>query len=212
MDPTRPYRIVTGVVREALRSSGRSGVVLAGGGPEEELLHRWLREARIPFVIPATASVERARELLDSLHLPGGGTPESGMEASELAGRAHAWAEGLLLLGSSNKTFLLLSPIPTSCEILPLGDLFASQISELTGDSSLPPCLRHVSAERLRAVDKALADYYEEGYGEDRAFGDLESDLRRTVLSALTQARRGWHPRPLVPKLGRATLGLDLDP
>jgi hypothetical protein len=212
MDPTRPYRIITGVVREALRSSGRPGVVLCGVGPEEDLLRRWLRKAQVPFVTPGTASVEGARELLDSLLRQAGGTLELATRASELAGRAHAWAEGLLLLGSSNKTCLLLSPIRTSCEVLPLGDLFASQISELTGDSTLPPCLRNISVERVRAVDKALADYYEEGYGEDRAFRDLESDLRRTVLSALTQARRGWHPRPLVPKLGRATLGLDLDP
>jgi hypothetical protein len=212
MDATRPYRIITGVVREALRSSGRPGVVLSGGGPEEDLLRRWLREAGIPFVTPGPASVDRALELLGSLLQQAGATMELAAEASELAGRARARAEGLLLLGSSNKTCLLLSPLPTSCEVLPLGDLFASQISELTGDSTLPPCLRNVSGERIRAVDKALADYYEEGYGEDRAFGNLESDLRRTVLSALTIARRGWHPRPLVPKLGNATLGLDLDP
>ncbi|MFH1765257.1 MAG: hypothetical protein ABIF09_13800 [Gemmatimonadota bacterium] len=32
------------------------------------------------------------------------------------------------------------------------------------------------------------------------------------ALGALAEARRGWHPRPLIPKLGRATPGLDLDP
>jgi hypothetical protein len=219
MDPIRPYKIITGVVREALRSSGRSGVVLSGGGPEETLLGEWLEEAKIPFVIPRKSDTGQTKGLLNSIcHQAGraGVLAERGSElaaeASGLAGWANAWAEGLLLLGTSNKTCLLLSPTQPIQPVLPLGDLYASQVVELAGGSTFPPCLQNASHEELRAVDRALEAYYERGFREEAAFEGLDSGLRRSTLAALANARRGWHPKPLIPKLGEATLGLDLDP
>lgn len=209
MDQNRPFTIITAVVRVALRSSGRSGVVVAGGGPEQTLLGEWLRKAGIPFVTPGEPALEQAQALLGSVRI---GDPEMAAESSGLAGWGLAWAEKLLLLGTSNKTCLLLSPTKPVQSVLPLGDIFATQVAELAGAATLPPCLRGVPPEEIRAVDEALGAYYEGGFGEDTAFDGLDLHLRDAVLSALAEARRGWHPRPLIPKLGRATLGLDLDP
>jgi hypothetical protein len=61
-------------------------------------------------------------------------------------------------------------------------------------------------------VDEALEAYYGKGLGEDFAFRHLEPEVRDTVLAALSAARWRWQPRPLIPKLGKTTLGLDLDP
>jgi hypothetical protein len=66
--------------------------------------------------------------------------------------------------------------------------------------------------EEVRAVDRALEDYYEKGHREGIAFRELGPALRSNVLDSLEKARRAWQPRPLIPKLGSATLGLDLDP
>ena len=217
MDPIRPYKIITGVVREALRSSGRFGVVLSGVGPEQVLLGEWLTRAQIPFATPEKSALGQAQGLLNSVRhqasrASGGCGAEVASEASELAGWALAWAEGLLLLGTSNKTCLLLTPTQPVPTVLPLGDLYASQIAELAGTSTRPPCLESASPDELRAVDSALEAYYVDGAGEDAAFEKLDLDLRNSVLAALDKVRRGWHLKPLIPKLGGATLGMDLDP
>jgi hypothetical protein len=210
MDRNRSCQIVIGVVREALRSSGRAGVALSGGGPEEALLGAWLEAARIPFTTPGESALGLAKGLLSSL-----GPADSRLlaaEASGLAGWALAWAEGLLLVGTANKTCLLLSPTQPVQSVLPLGDIYASRVEEMAGESTRPPCLIGASFEQLLAVDRALEAYYVGEFGKDAAFWGVDPGLRETVLAALDEARRGWHPKPLIPKLGDRTLGLDLDP
>ena len=230
VDSTRPFQLVTGVVREALRASGRPMAVVAGGGPEEKLLVRWLEEAQIPYRTPLPPLVDQAVDLLGNLEKawesenpPGEGkilrdglAPSLGASepsaASALAGFALARACGGLLLGTSNKTCLLLSHMDGHEPCLPLGDLYASDLLDLVGDATLPGVLLDQTPETIRAVDKAMEAYYGEGLEEDFAFRHLKAEVRESVLAALSAARWRWQSRPLIPKLGKATLGLDLDP
>ena len=239
LDPHRASRIVTGVLKEALRASGRVGVVVSGGGPEATILLSWLDRAGIPRNIPSDAALEAARTNLlavwdgeppaspqigqrsgsPPLRLGGaeGSTLEAApdwdleAEASALAGAALARPLGLLHLGTANKTCLLLSwALPTQ-PVLPLGDVYASQVRHLVGSCTLPPCLRDAPPGTLQDVDGALRAYLEEGFRQEEALGGLAEPLRREVLAGLARARKAWHPLPLIPKLSGATLGLDLD-
>jgi len=238
-DSNRAFRIVTGVLKEALRASGRSGVVVSGGGPEEAILLGWLDQAGIPRRVPSDAAVDAARMILleagegaplpsppageevgKPILMPGEAAgsaheadPEWDLEAeaSALAGAALARPRGLLHLGAANKSCLLLSGALPTQPVLPLGDVYASEVRSLAGSCTLPPCLRDASPGTLQDVDRALRAYLEEGFGQDEAFDGLAEPLRREVLAGLTRARKAWHPLPLVPKLSRATLGLDLD-
>jgi hypothetical protein len=208
-DPYRAFKIVTGVIKEALGASGRSGVVVSGGGPEEALLARWMEQAGIARVVPSDAAVEGAVAIL----LEVGVFPDRSLqgEASALAGSALARVQGLLHMGTANKSSLLLSDTFPTQPAFPLGDLYASEIRVMAGSCTLPPCLRGASDETVRAVDLALRAYLEEGFDQNEAFGGLEESMRQDLLESLAGARKAWNPRPLIPKLSKATLGLDLD-
>ena len=213
----RLYTIITGVIREALRYSGRSAVMVVGGGPEEALLERWLADAHIPFQVPPRKVTEQMLPILENLGTGNGNLPGSSIgpallqRASELAGQAVASVQDLLLLGTENKTGLLLAFPTTVQPILPLGDLYASQILELSGGCTLPHPLRGISTEELSAVDSALRAYFEDGLHPEMAFGKLEPDRSQQIRNMLEESRKKWHPLPLIPKLGDATLGTDLD-
>jgi hypothetical protein len=220
LSPHRPFTIITGVIREALRYSGRTSVVFPSHNPEGRLLEQWLTEAGIPFLNPAPELTHGVAELLeaagagssireDQAGLGGGMT----RDASDLAARAVALSRGgeSLLLGTENKTQLLLSFQPTVPPILPLGDLYASEVRVLAGDCTVPPPLAGIRPEQLSAVDSSLRAYFEDGLSADQAFSGIEPDRRRVVRRLLEGSRKRWHPLPLIPKLGDGTLGVDLD-
>lgn len=206
--PTRINRICLGVVREAIRATGRRGVVVSGGGPEEGLLDGWLKEGCVPSTRPAKSTRDGAAHLMGV----GSTEPSCEREASFLAGHILACRDGLLHLGTANKTVLLLSPTQPAHPVFPLGDVYASELLELTGAASLPPCLQGLPREDINAVDSALDAYYSDGEERTLALGRVPSEIREEIKEAWDMARKGWHLRPLIPKLGGATLGLDLDP
>lgn len=212
VDPTgaeRYRKIILGVVREALRATAREAVVVSGSGPEQALLRGWLDEGGIPVHEPTASEEGLGVGLMGT-----DGTPDHLFhpEASALAGQALAWREGFLSLGTTNKTCLLLAPRQPIQAILPLGDVFASEIWDLAGAATVPPVLEGGTLADLRRVDQAVDSYYSGGVAADTAFGALPPALRDEVQKAWAFSRKGWHPRPLIPKLGKATLGLDLDP
>jgi hypothetical protein len=208
VETSRPFRIITGVLRELLRTTGRKGFALAGEGPEATLLSDWMERARLPLVMPSDGEVRSA------WHLLGGNTGklEPALERTRsLAALATAVRRDLLLASADSKTMLVLAPQPRWETVFPLGDLYAHEIHSLVGACSLPDCLEGANEETLARVDGGLKDYLERHIPFDKAFGGVPPALAVKIRASLVLTRRSWYPRTLVPKLTNATLGLDLD-
>jgi hypothetical protein len=204
----RAQRLVTGVLAELLRSSEREGFVLSGAGPEVAVLKRWLDQADLPFLVPEPEAVSAARSLQDSC----ASSPDPDAQISFLAGHALATARGFIHAGPHNKTQLLLDPNRPPYSVFPLGDVFASEIGAWVGEASLPASLKGSDPRVVQAVDQALDRFYNVDRSKpEPAFG-LDPTTEGDLLAGWREVRKGWHSRPLIPKLGTATLGLDLDP
>ncbi|MFC1662444.1 hypothetical protein ACFL3S_13490 [Gemmatimonadota bacterium] len=236
MDPVRPFRIVTGVTRELLRSTGKRGIALAGEGPETRLFVEWMSQAGLPCILASAEEVLKARAFLSRVCLEEGGTPEAGtltqakhpergtvseprwIEESEEDRR---WATTLATLAvaargdlvptlCANKTMLVMIPAPIE-PFLPLGDLYASEIHRMAGECSVPAFLQEQVEEGVREVDRSLRNYLEYGMAFGEAFHQIPSPLKDDIRRSLQRSRQRWQPRPLIPKLSAATLGADLD-
>lgn len=214
MTEDRITRVVVAVVAEAIREADAHGVVLASSPrPETVLLERWFAAAAIPVKIP---DAEVVRAVADSLEASlGGDAFEAVVRASEEARRAAARVianrDGLIPVSAANKTELIWADRLPPEPLLPLGDLYASQIHTLAGACTTPPQLGDIEPDRLRAVDKAIAQVVEGGVRPDVAFAQLPSELRDAAFSAMHHsAWKGTLP-PVVPKLSRRTLGVDLE-
>ena len=187
--------VVRGVVAAAVRDAGAAGVALAAHpGPERDLLAAWLPDARLPDASLAGRLAEAAG-------------PVGREEAWRSAARLRAAAEDLLTAGTGNKTLLLLGRERPGVDLLPFGDLWATQLRALAGAATLPPSLEGAGEEEVEAVDAALAAWLERG----RPL--LPQDLPPGRAAAVERSLRGAHPygRPaVVAKLGRWTAGIDL--
>jgi len=210
----RIAHVVVGVVADAIREAHAHGVVSASAPrPETALLERWFAAAAITVKLPH-ADVVRA--VADSLEAIEGGDPSetvarSKEEACRAAARIIAHREGLIPISAANKTELIWAEHLPPEPLLPLGDLYASQIHALAGACTAPPPLTDIEPARLKAVDKAIAQVVDGGVRPDTAFAELPSELRDAAHSALRRSVwKGTLP-PIVPKLGRRTLGLDLE-
>jgi len=196
--------IADAVTAEVARTRA-GGVILASPpGPATDLLRRWLGTATRVCVPDAGAVSDVAGALAAS------GAPAGQVERQAWRAVAEAWgaAEGLLTVGTTNKTELLLDPAPLPARILPLGDVWASVLLAHLGVASLPPVLAHATAEEVADAERALQDYLERGVDPDVAFGRM-GEVGRSLHSSLDAAetrRRGL----LVPKLTPWTVGCDL--
>jgi hypothetical protein len=208
MDDSRPFRIVTGVVRELLRSTGKVGIALAGKGPEATLLAGWMSRAGLRLDAPPKEAVRRAQALLGGVDVEAGTALEW---ARCVAALAIAVRDDLLLANPANKTLLVLAPDPPLEPLLPMGDLYAHEIRALVGDCTVPACLLGSSDETLAQVDSGLKDYLERHAPFGEAFEGVDPSLAEAIREALRRSRRNWYSRPLIPKLADATLGMDLD-
>lgn len=203
--PPAPAPVVAAVVQAEIARLGLGGAVLASPpGPESELLRRWLAPLTALRVPDAGAVADLAGALAAA------GAPGHVLEALawRAAAEALAHGEGLLPLGSTNKTQLLLDPAPLPARVLPLGDVWASAVRAAVGSAALPPALAGAGPQLVAEVEAALASYLEGGVAPDRAFGPLGSLGHAAVraLNAAEKNRRGL----LVPKLGPWTVGCDL--
>lgn len=197
--------VAAGVVAAEAARTGRCGVVLASPpGPAADLVRRWLTPA-VPVRAPDAGAVADVAGALAAAGAPG-------LLVEALAWRAVAEAlgaaEGLLPVGCTSKTELLLDPGPLPARVLPLGDLWASVLAAHLGRAPLPPILAHAAPEEVAAVDDALAAYLERGVPPGEAFGAL-GPLAAPVRHALDAAearRRGL----VVPKLTAWAVGSDL--
>lgn len=214
MTEDRITRVVVAVVAEAIREADAHGVVLASSPrPETALLERWFTAAAITVKIP---DAEVVRAVADTLEASLGGdaseaVARSNEEAHRAVARVIANREELIPVSAANKTELIWAERLPPEPLLPLGDLYASQIHALAGACTAPPPLVDIEPDRLRAVDKAIAQVVEDGVRPDVAFVELPSELRDAAFSAMHRsAWKGILP-PVVPKLSRRTLGVDLE-
>ncbi len=198
-------RLLADVVLAEVSRTRAAGVVLASPpGVATDLLRGWL-EGRTHVVIPDPAIVSAVGRALAAV-----GTDGERVEGAAWRAVAETWGvgKGFLPIGSTNKTELLLDPAPLPARVLPLGDVWASQLREHLGSASLPPVLAGAAPDEVAAVEGALREYFERGLAPDAAFGGL-GELEQPVRAALDAAEartRGL----LVPKLTPWTVGLDL--
>jgi hypothetical protein len=180
--PDRIGRIVTGVLTEALRVTGRAGISLTcAGSPEGRLLMAWCES----FLQAAVRTSENPDDV------PAG-----------------EW----LAANPANKSALLLGRTFPSEPLLPLGDLYASQVRELTGGYNLPDEVDSLAraAGGIDALDRALQLHFEARFPADQVVEELPEAARGPFLEAV-QAGRFWRERAgLIPKLGARTIGIDL--
>ncbi len=226
----RVGRIVVGVLGQALADSGAAVLVLLDDmSPQGKLAADWCAQAageRFVDMAPpsrGTASVElRPRgspppPLSDDERAARRAMPGDEVIAEESqrwAARLHADRNpgGALFAHPANKTALLLSTDPPPEPLLPLGDLYATDVRDLAGGFSLPGPLRDLAelAGGIDALDAALRAHFDERRRLEEALAPLPEAARAPVASALAAARFARRRVGLVPKLGACTLGVDL--
>jgi hypothetical protein len=110
------------------------------------------------------------------------------------------------------KTSLLLSGRLPLCDLLPLGDLWASQIAALGGGWSATSRLQEIAsgAGGMAALDRALQRLVEGRMPAAEALQDLPAETAREVQRLFESGRWSRRHNRLVPKLTGRTLGIDL--
>ena len=199
--------VVGAVARQALADRGVERVALLDdGGPEAALAARLLGgalgEAAVVRVTADGAAVEPFVPYADDV-------PRWRVEEEVRRLRARLM-EGVLCAHPANKTALLLGGELPPEPLLPLGDLWATDVAALAGGWSAPPEVAALAeaAGGIDALDSALRRRID---GRDAAGLDgLPREVAgrvRALLAAGAASRR--NPR-IVPKLGGRTLCIDL--
>jgi hypothetical protein len=203
----RIAEIVGAVARQALADRGlRRIALLDDGGPEAalaaRLLARTLGEDTVLRIAADGADVEPFLPLAD-------GVPRWMVEEEIRRLRARL-TEGALPAHPASKTVLLLRGELPPEPLLPLGDLWATDVAALAGGWSAPPDVLTLAeaAGGLGALDAALRGWIDgrDATALDRLPRDVAEDVRAR-LAAGNASRR--NPRT-VPKLGGRTLCIDL--
>lgn len=206
--------IIGGVAAAAVREAGATGIVLVDdGSPEVRLSIEWCTaalgvEGTIVVAHEDAAPVESALQM--ALNAEGSGALP--MEGRRALARAVALHRGALVGGHTNKTALILTAAPSPEPLLPLGDLWASQVQALEGGWTAPPDVRKLAeaAGGIDVLDAALQLWCDRRESLPAALRQLPSTARGAVKSAIVKARFARRCVGLVPKLGRRTPGIDL--
>lgn len=218
---SRLARIVGGVVAGAVSDARAEGVALLDeDSPEADLVRDWCQRALgtgrvLVLPLPLPDRVDPCLQELGALLGTAGGaaTPdELRRELGRLLLRIEARRRALLTAGTANKTALVLSVEPSNESLLPLGDLWASQVSDLAGGWSAPPEVRALAEEAggIEALDRTLARWVDARVPLERALDELRPSARAGLAEMIERARFARRRSGLVPKLGGRTAGIDL--
>jgi hypothetical protein len=206
--------VVGGVLRQAVYDAGAHGILLLDAlSPEGRLASAWAEAA-----LGAGAVTTVRPEVVDALGgaLAGAGHDElAGVEGAELeraCARSHAARAGTLLAHPANKTALLLGRCVPPEPLLPLGDLYASQVAELAGGWSGPREVHQLAARvgGIAVLDGVLEEMLENRRPPAAAMSNLPADAARDLLDALEMGRFRRRRIGLVPKLSARTPGIDM--
>jgi hypothetical protein len=186
----RVAAIIRGVCAAAVRDSGARGiVVLEDWTPEGELAYEWL-----------------VQELGESRVWRSAGVAPAATDWRT------APVDAPLLAHPANRTALLLGGRLPLADLLPLGDLWASQVLELCGRWSAPPAVEDLAraAGGIAILDDALAALTDLRTEPAVALRVLPAAVAESVRARYERGRHArLYPR-LVPKLSARTLGVDL--
>lgn len=204
----RIAEIVGAVVRRAIADRGAAAVALIDDlGPEAELAADWLgrvlaegsllRISETPRGVESLLQTGRAEAERDRVHT----------EALRFAARL---VRGSIVANPINRTAMLLSGDPPPDPLLPLADLYASEVEELAGGWSAPLPVRELAkrAGGVVKLDAALRARLE--MRDPAGLGSLPEDVAREVEAALARGSSGRRGAWIVPKIGYRTLGVDL--
>ncbi|HET7276122.1 MAG TPA: hypothetical protein VFI91_13215 [Longimicrobiaceae bacterium] len=199
--------VVAAVVQQAMRDYGVSRIALLDDdSPEAELLARILHERLAPGSV---VRITDAADLDPVLHALGADLSQGEVRTEARRLRARLIADSIAA-SPGNKTALLLGgPLPPE-PLLPFGDLYASDVEQLTGGWSAPPSVRALAQQAggIGPLDEALREWAE---GRNPEWGsELSDQLRTSIASALAAGRASRITHHVVPKLGSRTLAVDL--
>jgi hypothetical protein len=202
----RVAEVVGAVARQALADRGATRIALLDdGGPEARLaasiLHAELGEEAVISIGPVDVDLQALI----------GGAAADGRRVEEEARRMRErLTDDDLSAHPANKTALLLGGDPPPEPLLPLGDLWATDVLALCGGWSASPEIEALAQDAggIEALDGALRRLID---GRDASALDALTagiaERVRTMLARGSAARRYPH---VVPKLGPRTLFADL--
>ncbi len=203
----RTGEAVGAVARQTLIDRGAERVALLDDGSPEASLAAQFLAAALGNDGVVRVSVQGA-EVEPLLHLLPPGVSRERLH--EEARRLKARLDGALTAHPANKTELLLGTALPPEPLLPLGDLYASEVAGLCGGWSASAEVRALAeaAGGVEALDCALRRWLD---GRDPAGLDaLPAEAAEQVKRRFRAGRAARLAPRIVPKLGTRTLGVDL--
>lgn len=224
---TRLASTVGRVIAEALRNARAERLILLDDGSgEAELAARWC-DAELPrgsvlrVRAPRDDALESHLQVLEEVlgsgeteldHSLGLKEPGSTTEIRRLIARLLANQNNGLVANPVNRTVVLLESAPIPEPLLPLGDLWASRVAELTGSWRGPPHIRNLAEAcgGIHDLDAALTRWARRDEGPEPARTGLTRSAHTQLSTAIESARFARTRVGLIPKLGDNTAGIDL--
>lgn len=202
----RVAEVIGAVARQALADRGRSRIALLDdGGPEARLAASVLRGA---LGDDAVISIDTSD--VDPRGLMQGITADERRVDEEVRRMRARLMDDALPAHPANKTALLLGGELPPEPLLPLGDLWATDVLALCGGWSASPEVETLAAEAggIEALDGALRRLID---GRDASALDaLPAKAAARVRAMLAAGSAGRRYPHVVPKLGGRTLFADL--
>jgi hypothetical protein len=205
----RLAEVVGAVIRQVLGDRGaRRVALLDDGSPEARLAARWLADALgAAAVVAVEVGAGQVESVLQPLDAGAGCGDDEVAEVRRLRARL---VPDAVVANPVNRTALLLGGALPPDPLLPLGDLYASEVEELTGGWSAPAEVRDL-VERcggVRALDDVLRTTLDRR--DPRGWTALEEPVRDAVRGALRHGASARTYPVVVPKIGSRTVGVDL--
>jgi hypothetical protein len=200
--------IVCAVARQCMADRGaRLVALLDDASPEAELAALMLERALGAEAVLRVTLEDSELEPL--LHLAGPGSPAARVQDEARRMKARL-VDGAVTAHPANRTELLLGPHLPPETLLPLGDLYASEVAELAGGWSASPEVRALAAAAggIEPLDAALRRWLEAR--DPNGLDELPVEVAKRVQRHFRAGRAARLAPRVIPKMGTRTIGVDL--